>query len=307
MDSLLNIYTKCLKDRKSCRKLKYLLILCSGSSPILLFFLYTTLFLFLFISLFHCLFHLSPSWIIAILTCFVQSTQTYFLWCLPAAWLSLAHPSSAKAPVFLLITADSSRVRWNQMVPSLIQAFPGSPEQHVALSPLHPPVPCHSLALPAWFRRSWEGSEWPGAQVGAILWIFIISFNSSLCSGEYSEATDILQRLKDSSQGDHVNCWTPKQGWVCVCVFIFCVNECVCEHGVPLKRSPEEFSNYEFMWHDKFRREHMNKQPHTNTHGHSCAIRKRDVECLLSNCNIYFMLNRNMHWNTFNPPHPQYY
>lgn len=32
-----------------------------------------------FISAFHSLFHLSPTWIIAILTCLVQSTQTYFL------------------------------------------------------------------------------------------------------------------------------------------------------------------------------------------------------------------------------------
>lgn len=111
LDSLLTIYATCLKDRKSCRKLQgFLLISCSVSSPLCLPFLYTILFIFLFIFLFHCLFHVSPLWIIGVLTCFAQITQTYFLWCLPAVCLSLAHPSSGKAIVFLLCTAGSSRV-----------------------------------------------------------------------------------------------------------------------------------------------------------------------------------------------------
>lgn len=126
-----------------------------------------------------------PSWIIAILTCYTQSTQTYFLRCLlPAAWLRMAHPSSAAAPVFLLTTSESSGVHWNNQMPpappSLIQAFPGSPEQHAAISLLQPSVACRTLALPAWLRRSWEGSLWPGVQ----MWIFIIAFIFSLCSRE---------------------------------------------------------------------------------------------------------------------------
>lgn len=128
---------------------------------------------------------LSPSWIIALLTCFVQSTQTYFLWCLPAAWLSLAHPSSAKAAVFLLTTAAPSEPTETIVLsPAFSRHFLGH------LSSVQPSLP-YILPLPAprWlflpgFRRSWEGSEQPGAQVGAVLWIFIISFKSLLCSGE---------------------------------------------------------------------------------------------------------------------------
>lgn len=184
VDSLL-YSTAFLKGRRSCRKLQgFLFISCSVSSPLLLPFLYT-IYLSLFISSYF-LFHPSPLWIIVVLTCFVQITETYFLWCLPAVCLSLAHPSSVKAPVFLLSTAGSSRVRYkHEKVPILIQSFPGSPEQHAALPPLYPLLPCCLLALPAWFRRSWEGSEWPGVQVGAILRIFIISFKSPLCSGEW--------------------------------------------------------------------------------------------------------------------------
>lgn len=179
------IYTKCIKSRKCCIKL-FLYIFCYALFQVALLSPFPPQFISLFISSFHCFFHLPPSWITALLTCFVQSTHKHiFLWRLPAAWLSLAHLGSAMAPVFLLTTVELSGARLNnQMVPSLFQAFPGSPEQLAALSPLQPPTPCTSLVLPAWFRRSWEGSEWPGVQVGAILRIFIISFKSSLCSGE---------------------------------------------------------------------------------------------------------------------------
>lgn len=164
--------------------------------PLLLspFLFSSTVYFLLFISLFHCLLHLSVSlsWITALLTCWVQSTQTHFLWCLPAAWLSLAHPRSAMAPLFPVGHRWTARPGWNNhMVPSLFQAFPGSPEQRTALPLPHPPAACPSLALPAWFGRSWEGSGWPGVHEGATLRIFIISFKSSLCSGESSGTTDV--------------------------------------------------------------------------------------------------------------------
>lgn len=66
-----------------------------------------------------------------------------------------------------------------------------------------------------------------------------------------------------------MNCWTPKQGSLCMCamciLYFVWMSLSMRECEVFLKRSPEEFHNYEFIWHDKFRREHMNKQPHTNT------------------------------------------
>ena len=121
--------------------------LCSVYSPSSLhFFFSTTLYcpFYLFISL--PLPSLSPSWIIALLTCFVQSTQTYFPWCLPAAWLSLAHPSSSMAPVFLLTTAEPSGARFKQSdaPPALSRHFLGH------LSSVHPPPPAPNiLPLPA--------------------------------------------------------------------------------------------------------------------------------------------------------------
>lgn len=166
--------------------LSILLILCSVSNPPSLAFSSTVYFSFyLLVSLPPP--SLSPFWIIALLTCFVQSTQTYFLWCLPAAWLSLAHPSSARAPVFAVGHCCCWTVRPrcnNHMVPSLFQAFPGSPEQRTALPLYILPLPAPRWLFLPGFGRSWEGSEWPGALVGAILRIFIISFKSSLCSGE---------------------------------------------------------------------------------------------------------------------------
>lgn len=96
------------------------------------------------------------------------------------AWLTLAQ-------LRLQFSVDQCWAVWphwnNQMVPSLFQAFPGSPEQQAPPPPRHPRTASISLALPAWLGRSWVGSEWPGAQVGAIPRIFIISFKSSLCSG----------------------------------------------------------------------------------------------------------------------------
>lgn len=161
-------------------------MLCLQSLFSSLFFFNHTLLSFLSLYFIASSVSLSPSWIIALLTCFVQSTQTYFPWCLPAAWLSLAHPSSSMAPVFLLTTAEPSGARFKQSdaPPALSRHFLGHLSSVHPPRPQHPPAPCPSPALPAWFRRSCEGSEWPGAQVGAILRIFIISFKSSLCSGE---------------------------------------------------------------------------------------------------------------------------
>lgn len=102
-----------------------------------------------------------PSWIIAIVTCYTQSTQTYFLRCLlPAAWLRMAHPSSAAAPVFLLTTSESSGVHWNNQMPPphlqvLSRLFLGRP------SSMQPFLYC-SLLLPAahWlFLPGLEGPE----------------------------------------------------------------------------------------------------------------------------------------------------
>lgn len=191
-------------------------------------FYHCTIFAPFFISVFHSLFHLSPTWIIAILTCLVQSTQTYFLWCLPAAWLSLAHSSSAMAPVFLLTTAYSSRVRWNQLVPSLIQA---SWVTWAACSPLP-----YILLFPAARWLFLPGLEGPGRGQSGLVhkWEpycgYLLFHLSPPFALESREATDILQSLRDSSQGDHVNYWTPKQGWVCVSFYILYEWVCLWEH-----------------------------------------------------------------------------
>lgn len=138
------------KKQKMCtvKKTFFLSVLsglCSVYSPSSLVF-FTTLCcpFYLFISL--PLPSLSPSWIIALLTCFVQSPQTYFPWCLPAAWLSLAHPSSSTAPVFLLTTAEPSGASFKQSdaPTALSRHFLG----HLSsVHPLSPPTSSRSLPL----------------------------------------------------------------------------------------------------------------------------------------------------------------
>lgn len=191
--SVRKLYTKCRKNRKRILQKNILCLvdlnnLCSAScSPSLaLCFFLSPYFIASSVSL-------CPSWIIALLTCFVQSTQTYFLWCLPAAWLSLAHPSSAKAPVFLLTTllnrpaGASETIRWSP-------AFPGiSWVTWAACSPLSPYI--LPLPAPRWlFLPGLEGPE--RGQSGLVrkwepYWGYLLFHLSPPFALESREATDV--------------------------------------------------------------------------------------------------------------------
>lgn len=82
------------------------------------------------------------------------------------------------------------------MVPSLIQAFPGSPEQRAALTPLHPPVPlllsgssCLLWEVLRGVRMAWCAS---GSHTVDIYY-FILSPPFALESGE---AANIQHRVE---------------------------------------------------------------------------------------------------------------
>lgn len=202
----------------------------------------------------------------------------------------LGSPSSAKVPGFLLTTAELSgpyeAIRWS---PVFSRHFLGH------LSGVQPSrAYILLLPVPRWlFLPGLEGPErgqsglvckWE-PYCGYLLFHFRPPFALE-SRGTTNRGWRIVHK---------VTMWTVEpsnRGWRCLCFFyIFCA---------PLKSLATTVWVY-VTWYIQQR---ACERVATHKHSHSCAIFERDVQCLFSNCIIYFMLFGNS--NILKHPYTHY-